>query len=88
MHNIRTNFRKFYGICKVLFEKEVDTRNNFQFYPVSPKMNDLEVVAQSVSKPNRPQPIQPEKKEVIFIHYKSEGAGFQKDSLLYLSGAE
>jgi hypothetical protein len=47
MHNIRTNFSKFYVICKELFEKEVDTRKNFQFYPVSPKMNDLEVVALS-----------------------------------------
>ena len=47
MHNIRTNFSKFYGICKELFEKEVDTRKNFQFYPVPPKMHDLEVVALS-----------------------------------------
>jgi hypothetical protein len=47
MHNIRTNFSKFYGICKELFEKEVDSRKNFQFYPVLPKMNDLEVVALS-----------------------------------------
>ena len=45
MHNIGTNFSKFYGICKELFEKEVDSRKNFQFYPVAPKMNDLEVVA-------------------------------------------
>lgn len=47
MHNIRTNFSKFYCICKELFEKEVDSRKNFQFYPVVPKMNDLEVVALS-----------------------------------------
>jgi Transposase DDE domain len=47
MHNIRTNFSKFYCICKELFEKEVDNRKNFQFYPVIPKMNDLEVVALS-----------------------------------------
>jgi hypothetical protein len=42
MHNIRTNFRRFYEICKELLETEVDTRKNFQFYPVSPKMNDME----------------------------------------------
>lgn len=47
MHNIRTNFNKFYGICQELFEKEVNTRKNFQFYPMPPKMNDLEVVALS-----------------------------------------
>jgi hypothetical protein len=47
MHNIRTNFRKIYGICKELFDKEVDRDNNFQFYPVKPKMNDLEIVSLS-----------------------------------------
>lgn len=29
MHNIKTNFRKFYIICKELFESEVNNRNNF-----------------------------------------------------------
>ncbi len=47
MHNIRTNFNKFYGICKTFFEQEVDIKRNFQFYPVAPKMNDLKVVALS-----------------------------------------
>lgn len=47
MQNIKANFRKFYSICKELFEKEVNGRNNFQFYPVAPKMNDLQVVALS-----------------------------------------
>jgi hypothetical protein len=47
MHNIRTNFRKFYGICKELFENQVDRRNNFQKYPVPPKMNDLQIVSLS-----------------------------------------
>lgn len=47
MHNIRTNFRKFYSICKELFEKEVNNRNNIQSYPVAPKMNDLQIVALS-----------------------------------------
>lgn len=47
MHNIRTNFNKFYGICKEFFGEDIDTKNNFQFYPVIPKMNDLKVVALS-----------------------------------------
>lgn len=47
MHNIRTNFNKFYGICKEFFQEEIDSKRNFQFYPVSPKMNDLKVVALS-----------------------------------------
>lgn len=47
MHNIRTNFRKFYGICQELFEQEIDIHKNLQFYPVRPKMNDIEIVALS-----------------------------------------
>lgn len=47
MHNIRTNFNKFYGICKEFFEHEIDTKKNFRFYPVKPKMNDLKIVALS-----------------------------------------
>ncbi len=45
MHKIRTNFHKFYGIYKELFKKETGNKKNFQFYPVQPKMNDLEVVS-------------------------------------------
>lgn len=47
MHNIRTNFRRFYKICKEIFEQEVDKDKNFQFYPVKPKMNDLEIISLS-----------------------------------------
>ena len=45
MHNIKTNFSKFYCICKELFQTETGSRKNFQFYPVQPKMNDLEIVS-------------------------------------------
>jgi hypothetical protein len=47
MHNIKTNFGRFYWICKELFEGEVDNRGNFQFYPRVPIMADLEVIALS-----------------------------------------
>jgi hypothetical protein len=49
MHNIATNFRRFYGICKEIFINEINTRGNFQNYPVAPKMNDLQLVALSLS---------------------------------------
>lgn len=45
MHNIKTNFSKFYGICKELFKNDTGNEKNFQFYPMQPKMNDLEVVS-------------------------------------------
>ena len=44
MHNIKTNFSKFYGICKELFKNDIGNEKNFQFYPMQPKVNDLEVV--------------------------------------------
>jgi Transposase DDE domain len=45
MHNIHTNFRKFYGICKELFKKDMGNKKYVQFYPVPPKMNDLEIIS-------------------------------------------
>ena len=45
MHNIKTNFGRFYGICKEFFEDEADSKGNLQFYPKRPVMADLEVIA-------------------------------------------
>ncbi len=47
MHNIKTNFGRFYRICKEFFEEEADSKGNFQFYPKAPVMADLEVIALS-----------------------------------------
>lgn len=47
MHNIKTNFEKFYQITKVLFKPDVNKDKNFQFYAVKPKMNDLEIISLS-----------------------------------------
>lgn len=49
MHNIATNFRRFYGICKDIFSGEADGNFNLQRYPISPKLNDLQVVALSLT---------------------------------------
>jgi len=45
MHNIKTDFGKFYRICKEFFDDETDERGNFQFYPKVPAMADLEVIS-------------------------------------------
>lgn len=45
MHNIKTNFGRFYRICKEFFEDEADYKGNFQFYPKAPVMTDLEVIS-------------------------------------------
>lgn len=49
MHNIKTNFDKFFNISK-LYLKEfiVDHTNNFQLYRNKPKMNDWEIIALSL----------------------------------------
>jgi hypothetical protein len=47
MHNIRTNFGRFYRLCKGFFEGQADSSGNLQFYPRKPKMSDLQVIALS-----------------------------------------
>lgn len=45
MHNIKTNFGRFYRICKEVFEDEADSVGNLQFYPRTPNMTDLKVIS-------------------------------------------
>lgn len=47
MHNIKTNFKRFFGLCKNFLKEEVDNKGNVQFYPKTPAMTDLEVIALS-----------------------------------------
>lgn len=45
MHNIQTNFGRFYRICKEFYEGQSDPKGNLQFYPRTPKMSDLKIIA-------------------------------------------
>ncbi|MDE3212452.1 MAG: IS982 family transposase [Bacteroidota bacterium] len=47
MHNIKTNFRRFHGICQEFFRRAIDQKSNFQVYPKPASMSDLEIVALS-----------------------------------------
>jgi hypothetical protein len=47
MHNIRTNFGRFFRICKEFFESETDGSGNFQYYPRRPELSDVQIVALS-----------------------------------------
>ncbi|MEZ5013831.1 MAG: hypothetical protein R2794_06025 [Chitinophagales bacterium] len=47
MHNLKSNFDKFYLICKRIFKERVDRNLNFRTYPVKPKMNDISILALS-----------------------------------------
>lgn len=48
MHNIKTNFDKFYQIVKNVFSDKINEDGNFYFYPHKPKMNDCSIIALSV----------------------------------------
>ena len=45
MHNIKTDFDKFYQIVKSTFQDIVNDDDNLQFYPNKPKMNDCSIIA-------------------------------------------
>lgn len=36
MHNIRTNFGRFYRMSEQFFDGEVDQKGNLEFYPKKP----------------------------------------------------
>jgi len=48
MHNLKTNFDKFFDITKLFFEGLVNEDYNLQFYPRKPKMSDCEIITLSV----------------------------------------
>ena len=45
MHNIKTNFDKFYEIVKSSLQSNLNEDDNLQFYPNKPKMNDCSIIA-------------------------------------------
>ncbi|TZF80651.1 IS982 family transposase [Pedobacter sp. BS3] len=45
MHNLSTNFRLFLDITKSVFRSQINTDNNFKFYPRKPKFSDCEILA-------------------------------------------
>lgn len=48
MHNIKTNFDKFYDIVKKFLSAHLNADDNLQFYPNKPKMNDCSIIALSI----------------------------------------
>lgn len=48
MHNIKTNFDKFYETVKKTLADKMNEDDNFQFYPHKPKMNDCSIIALSI----------------------------------------
>lgn len=49
MHNLKTNFDKFFSITNSFFKKSIDKHGNFKSYPKPPKMSDCEIIALSLT---------------------------------------
>jgi len=45
MHNLKTNFDKFFGITKSFFSNSTNEFDNFQSYIRNPKMSDCQIIA-------------------------------------------
>ena len=45
MHNLKTNFDKFFGITKSFFSNGINEFDNFQHYIRNPKMSDCQIIA-------------------------------------------
>jgi hypothetical protein len=48
MHNIKTNFDKFYEIVKSSLQEKLNENDNLRYYPNMPKMNDCSIIALSI----------------------------------------
>ncbi len=48
MHNIKTNFDKFYQIVKSSLQDKLNQDDNLQYYPNKPKMNDCSIISLSI----------------------------------------
>ena len=48
MHNIKTNFDKFYQIVKTSLQPKLNEDDNLDVYPNKPKMNDCSIIALSI----------------------------------------
>jgi len=49
MHNLKTNFDKFFNITKSVFKDRLNESDNFFFYSNKPKLSDCEIIALSVT---------------------------------------
>jgi len=49
MHNLKTNFDKFFNITKKVFKDNLNSCDNFFFYPNKPKLSGCEIIALSVT---------------------------------------
>lgn len=49
MHNLRSNFDKFFDLTKSVFKDRINSSGNLKFYSNKPKMTDCEIIALSLT---------------------------------------
>jgi hypothetical protein len=49
MHNLKTNFNKFFNITKSVFKDRLNHSGDFIFYQNKPKLSDCEIIALAVT---------------------------------------
>ena len=49
MHNLKTNFDKFFDITKSVFKYRLNKSDNFFYYPNKPELSDCEMIALSIT---------------------------------------
>jgi len=49
MHNLYSNFDKFFNITKSYFQNRIDSFDNFHFYRNKPKMSDCQIIALAIT---------------------------------------
>lgn len=49
MHNLYSNFSKFFDITKSLFQHRIDSFDNFYCYRNKPKMSDCQIIAMAIT---------------------------------------
>jgi hypothetical protein len=45
MHNLKTNFDKFFNMTNLVFKDRLNKSDNFYFYPNRPRLSDCEIIA-------------------------------------------
>ena len=49
MHNLKSNFDRFFNITKSVFKNRIDCNDNFSPYRRKPKLSDCQIIAFAVT---------------------------------------
>lgn len=49
MHNLKSNFDRFFNITKSVFKEKINSQDNFRLYRNQPKLSDCQIIALSIT---------------------------------------